>query len=801
MPKLRPFFIKKYMKKIRYILISLLFAVIPKTSMGQLIINEIMQSNIDFIMDDINEFPDSWVELYNSGKDDVQLSDYKIAVSEKINKAYQLPSKMIRPGEHVIIYCDKVDSGMHASFRLESGKGGGVWLFKGDDTADMITDLKKQPAPNIAYGRVTDGADKWGYQAVPTPGAENCGKTCKDILGSPVFSTPGSIVSDNVTLELSLPENTPDGTVIRYTTDGTEPTESSLAYTGPLNITKSTVVRAKLFCDGYLSPRSTTHSYINHGREVTLPVVSIATDRSYFYDNKIGIYVQGNYKPGTANYEFDWRRPINYEYFEGADTESVINQLCETRVKGGATRSNALKSLAIYANKRFGEKRFNYEFFPDQTPGISEFKSFEMRDSGNDFDYLYFRDAVIQQSMGMNCDLDWQPARPAILYINGEYKGILNIRPRSNDDYVYSYYDGLEDIDMLENWEELKTGSFDSFNEFKEFYKVSGHTFAEYEQLMDCGEFCNLMILGVFFDNKDFPGNNIEMWRPIADGGRWRWVAKDMDFGMGLYGERYDYKTLNWVTTPGYDNNRNEWANSDKGTILFRHLLETPEFKDMWIDRCAVYLGDFLRSEEIIKRIDHCNDLIKFEYKYHRNLYNPWWNNHDQEVTNARNWTNNRVTFFYKHLADFFKLQAPVELSITDEFGSADKIPFTVNGIELQTGSFNGKFYPGRRLMVTSPDVLNSGHWEVTVTDGKDHETFLYQDTNLDIEMPVVNKVEIKYVAGSVGVESVGLDIDIDGPCEMYDLSGRYIGIDDVNSLSKGIYIVKQGNIIKKIRI
>ena len=44
---------------------------------AQLVINELMQSNIDCVMDDLNEFPDSWVELYNSGTTPVNLRDYK----------------------------------------------------------------------------------------------------------------------------------------------------------------------------------------------------------------------------------------------------------------------------------------------------------------------------------------------------------------------------------------------------------------------------------------------------------------------------------------------------------------------------------------------------------------------------------------------------------------------------------------------------------------------------------------------------------------------------------------------------
>ncbi|MDE6769161.1 MAG: CotH kinase family protein, partial [Muribaculaceae bacterium] len=523
----------------------------------------------------------------------------------------------------VVIYCDKVGKGLHTSFRLDSGKGGSVYLFHNDEVTDKVEEMKKQPAPNIAYGKRSEDDDKWGYQAEPTPGAANCGTLCKDIPGEPVFSVPGGVISDDVEVVLSLPEGTPEGAEIRYTLNGSEPTKKSYKYTVPFKLMATKVIRAKIFCDGYLSPRSTTHSYIKHPRELTLPLVSIVTDDKYFYSEKEGIYVKGNYSPGTPNYEYDWRRPINFEYFEEAGKESAINQLCETRVKGGATRGNPLKSLAVYANKRFGTKRFNYEFFPDQTPGIDEFKSFEMRNSGNDFDYMYMRDAVIQQCMGMNVDLDWQPSRPVILYINGTYKGILNIRPRSNEDYVYSYYDGLEDIDMLENWWELKEGSMDSFEAFQEFYAGKDHSYAEYEEWMDTGEFCNLMIMGTFFDNKDFPGNNIVMWRPQAEDGKWRWVAKDTDFGMGLYGERSNYPTLNWITTEGYDNNRNDWANKKDATRLFRRLLDTQEFRDMFIDRCAVYMGDFLTADAITGRIESRYAELKSEYKFHRDLFNP----------------------------------------------------------------------------------------------------------------------------------------------------------------------------------
>ena len=346
-----------------------------------LVINELMQSNIDCIMDDLNDFPDSWVELYNPTAEDISLKDYKIGTKDKVSKAWQLPDVKVGSHQHIVIFCDKAggDDGvtaLHTDFRLESGKDGNIYLFKGSDIVDKLEKMAKQPAPNIAYGRETDGADKWGYELQPTPGEANAGTVvnAKYLLGTPVFSQKGQVFENGqmCQLTLSLPDGAPEGTEIRYTLDGQEPTIASQKYTAPLSFNSTKVVRAKLFCSGYLSPRSTCHSYIFFptNRALTLSVISIMTNNKYLNDSKIGIYVDGNYSKNKKNYEYDWRRPMNIELFETSGQESVINQLGEMRICGGATRGNVRKSLAIYANKRFGEKRFNYEFFPDQKPGL-----------------------------------------------------------------------------------------------------------------------------------------------------------------------------------------------------------------------------------------------------------------------------------------------------------------------------------------------------------------------------------------------------------------------------------------------
>ena len=70
---------------------------------AQLVINELMQSNIDCVMDDLNEFPDSWVELYNTGNSGVKLNEYKIGVTENASEAWTLPNQTIGAKQYVLV--------------------------------------------------------------------------------------------------------------------------------------------------------------------------------------------------------------------------------------------------------------------------------------------------------------------------------------------------------------------------------------------------------------------------------------------------------------------------------------------------------------------------------------------------------------------------------------------------------------------------------------------------------------------------------------------------------------------------
>ena len=785
-------------------------------------INEIMQSNVETILDDIHEFPDSWVELYNPSDQAINLKDYQISNKNKVKKAWQLPDKTVAAKGYVVIYCDKEgleDKRLHTDFRLESGKGCTVYLFKdkGSEPVDSLpADMKKMPAPDIAYGRQTDGEDKWGYQLTPTPGKANCGKTTKNILGAPIFSENGRVSNTALELTLSLPEGAPEGAYIAYTTDGSEPKANSTKYSKAININKTTVIRAKVFCDGYLSPVSTAQSYIFHPRTMTVPIFSVQIDDRYLNGgDSLGLFRYNNSKEDKKT--CDWRRPVNIEFFPAENAESAFNQLGETRIQGGQSRSNALKSMVFYANKRFDpdHKRYSYEFFPDQKPGITEFKSFSLRDGGNDFSDLYFRDLIIQRTMAGHVDLDWQAGHTAVLYINGEYMGMLNIRERSNADNIYSNYNGLEDLDMIEIShekvnnvdkfeEEIKEGDDKFYNDFKAFYTEKGHTLAEYEQWLDVSEYLNVIAMNFFYGNIDFPGNNLVFWRPNDDDKdsglpkRFRVIVKDTDFGLGLYGwneTSNTYNTINLIYNPNVSNNA--WAFTEPATRLLKNMLEDPDILKMFIDKCCVYMGDFMNGKGTSEIIDLIMEEAMEEFVAHRDKYNggggggwPWggWGqtNNRNDITNkfnnAKSWAEGRPKNFYKFIGDQWKLGSPVTLTVNK---NEQDVALTINGINVSNKTFDGKFFANRELIITgtAPEGQEVKGWKLS--GGKTGEV---SGSELTLNM-TSSALNIEPILGtSTGIKDIANSQQPIANGQFYDLMGN-----KVNTLKAGRIYIQNG--------
>ena len=459
--------------------------------------------------------------------------------------------------------------------------------------------------------------------------------------------------------------------------------------------------------------------------------------------------------------------------------------------------------MILYANKRFGTKTFNHEFFPDQKPGVTDFKSIVLRNAGNDRDGLYMRDAICQRSMAEHTGIDWQAWQPAVVYINGKYHCILNIRERANEVNIASNY-GLEDIDLTENGE-LKEGTSDFYDAFTAFYQEKGHTLEEYAKWIDWEEYLDIMAMNIYFCNLDFPGNNNVMWRPRTNDGRWRWIAKDVDYALGLYNHQATHNILKQYYNPtNSEYNSINFSITEESTLLFRNIMEDSDFRREFIDRTCIYMGDFLNEKGVRAVWDPMYEMITDEWDHHHDAVygNPWWPVYDNDLRDARNWLSKRTAEMYKHIGSQYNLGSPIPLTVSIEDGEAGPSSLQFNGVTLSGADFNGKFFAGRAISLEgAPDGPSIAGWRIAETQKSGSTTTReVSGSQLAIEMPTCTKLAITAIAGNPdGISTVKTTVPTLRSGSIYDLNGRLIrqGSTSLDGLPHGIYIIDGKKVAK----
>ncbi|MDT8858824.1 CotH kinase family protein [Alkalihalobacillus sp. MEB130] len=545
-----------------------------------------------------------------------------------------------------------------------------------------------------------------------------------------VFSDLGGLYDSSIDLTLYT-EGEAEGT-IRYTTDGSVPDETSTAYSDPITIDKSMVVRAKFFAEGLEEGEEITHSYLI-GVETTLPIVSISTDPANLFDREIGIYVPGiYYNPDAPNPQHtgnfaqsgaEWERPIHLEFFE-ENGERVLSQGAGIRIHGGASRTVDRKSFRLYARSDYGENRFRYPFFEEDTR--SEYNRLLLRNSGNDWNNTLFRDALLQ-TLIRDFDLETQLYRPSTLYVNGEYWGIYNIRERY-DSHYYEIKHGVDpqNLDFLERDATVIEGTNDDYVALRLFMEENNvskpDVYEEIANQMDINNFIDYQIAQIFVRNTDWPGNNNRYWRERPDG-KWRWSVFDLDFGFDLPNATgtVAHDTLSFATEPG----GTSWPNPDYSTFLLRTLLQNESFRDTFISRFAHYLNTNFESTHVIQTIDKMAAALAPEMPNHISRWGTpeslekW----EEEVETMRRFADRRPDFVQAHLLSFFQLRGIGDMTIdkvqdglTWEFAGRDasKLPIGWNGTYVTDTAIAISFPELNHVQIESSDDS-----VVEVTEGK----------------------------------------------------------------------------------
>ncbi len=220
---------------------------------------------------------------------------------------------------------------------------------------------------------------------------------------------------------------------IYYTTDGSVPTEYSTEYTSPISLRSTTVVRAVSVEAGKLDSPCASFSYIiNEGH--SLPVVSVSLDPAEFDM----LY---------HRWDLDLENAAHVSFFDGNDSFDID---CGIKLHGATSKqAQDKKSLKLCFRSRYAGE-LNYDLFEN---GVTTFSSVLLRAAQEDYYSTQMRDNLMHQ-LAIQCDptLATQDYKYAVLYINGNYWGLYNIREAHSTDHFANHYG--YDVDQVIQYKE-----------------------------------------------------------------------------------------------------------------------------------------------------------------------------------------------------------------------------------------------------------------------------------------------------------------------------------------------------------
>lgn len=479
-----------------------------------------------------------------------------------------------------------------------------------------------------------------------------------------------------------------DDVNIHYTLDGSEPNEGSPVYSEAVNLETSGVLSAKAISENGTEGKEVRESYIiNESHE--MPVVSLSTDPDNLYDEEIGIYVSGvNDNPRSdalGNYAMrgrEWERESKIEFFE-EDGRKMISQNIGLRIHGGFSRTNEQKSLRVYTRNEYGNNSINYPIFGENGPG--QFHQFILRNSGNDYDSTMLRDAYLQESIqGEMNNLETQLYKPVVVYMNGEYWGIHNIRERFDSDYFSTAKNiDSEGLDLLENEGSIVEGnshSWDNLIQFVEDNDLSNKKMYDHvTENIDIDNYIDYNITEIFVRNTDWPRNNYQFYRDRGGDGKWRWIIYDLDVGYGRYGgeQSYAHHTLATASGSGFDTqDMPDWS-----TELFSSLMENKEFKQKFINRFTVRMDTVFEVDRMKSRLEKTSEKIESEIPRHLNRWGsiPSIDSWKENIQVMNKFSEQRPEYVRSHLAQQFDLKGRGEAVVSE--GLAESLQ--IEGVSL----------------------------------------------------------------------------------------------------------------------
>ncbi len=539
--------------------------------------------------------------------------------------------------------------------------------------------------PDATIGVMADALGRFFF-GKPTPGTANGTKPHSGWLGIPRLAKPSGHYPEPVDLRITPPDSLSE---LRFTLDGSIPGRRDQLYSGPIRLPKPTVVRARAFREGFLPGPVATGSFLI-GEKSRLPIASIVTSPRNLFDPDRGIYTEGrdymDRVPGPVyNFNREWERPAFFEWFEPNGTRTIRQEI-GLRIHGGWSRHYDQKSLRLYARNRFGESVLDHPFFPEL--GIDSFRRLLLRNSGNDWKLAFMRDAIGHE-LAAEMGLDSQAWRPSIVYLNGLYWGIQNLRERIDSHYLASRHAiNNSQIDLIQNT--VKSGDLLQWNKLTSFFGTWDNINQD-QRLSQLGEFVNIdnlidyVIAQIFLANTDWPLNNVRKWRPRHENGKWQWIPYDLDGILGVLNRspsedtfRHKVISLNHVGRPVFIKIIQKILAEEKGRQRFAHRFTTHMQTTLSEDNIlrAIDSKQTALMPEMARHIDRWrmdsvaaeNEVIHEEWSLPLTGIDDWL----AEVQKLRDYAELRHGFVWQHLQSDLGLGDPATLKIDDLPGLLD---------------------------------------------------------------------------------------------------------------------------------
>lgn len=379
----------------------------------------------------------------------------------------------------------------------------------------------------------------------------------------------------------------------------------------------------------------------------TLPVVNITVSEEDFFGYNYGIYTLGHHWfnnehrlktqwwQHNANYKKrgkSWEKSCEIDFITA---DKHIKKIHSTiKINGNNTRAYPQKSLRIKADKMLQKELF----------GATTSDWIILRNSGNDWDKTLFADAFMS-SISANLNVISSKSVPVSVHINEYYWGVYNARQRLDAAYLAKrYFCRKKDVFLYEFNGTVENGGKEAKDDIEKFKKTLAKNNTEkLKEKIDVANFIDYIIIQTFFNNMDWPSNNVLFYKIDGRQTGFLFIPKDLDFGMA------------YTSTEAYVNNMFTVMQQKKSSLvsqLFFTLINDKEFKNQFKNRAEELLRGELSTSVLLERFDGFYATYKNEIPYQINRWRrPYtidlW---EQNIKNNRFFLEKRAEHYLIHI-------------------------------------------------------------------------------------------------------------------------------------------------------